>query len=60
MRNQGYIQTPIFYLAQSLEQMAKCSAVYFCQGWESARGCRIEHEVASRYGLAIYYEEEDK
>ena len=47
----------VAYLAKSIEAMSKCDAVYFCKGWEEARGCKIEHEVARSYGLAIIYEE---
>ena len=48
---------PVAYLAKSIKVMSKCDAVYFCKGWEEARGCKIEHEVAKNYGLAIIYEE---
>ena len=34
--------------------MSKCNAVYFCKGWENARGCRIEHETAKAYGFRHY------
>jgi hypothetical protein len=46
----------LYYLSKSLEVMSKCDAVYFCKGWEVARGCKIEHEVAKNYGLEIIYE----
>lgn len=49
--------TPVAYLAKSLEVMSKCDAVYFIKGWEKARGCKIEHEIAKAYGLAIIYED---
>ena len=49
--------TDVWYLSKSLEIMAECNAVYFCKGWENARGCKIEHEVAKNYGLEIIYEE---
>jgi hypothetical protein len=45
-------------LAKSLEKMAHCNTVYFAKGWENARGCKIEHEVALQYGLNIFYEEQ--
>ncbi len=38
--------------------MAHCNVVYFAKGWENARGCKIEHEVALQYGLDILYEEQ--
>lgn len=57
MKERGVIQIPLCFLAKSLENMSLCHAVYFCQGWENARGCRIEHEAAKAYGLNIIYEE---
>lgn len=57
MEARGVVQTPLCFLAKSLENMSLCHAVYFCKGWEQARGCRIEHEAAKSYGLKIIYEE---
>lgn len=57
MKERGVVQIPLCFLAKSLESMSLCHAVYFCQGWENARGCRIEHEAAKAYGLNIIYEE---
>jgi hypothetical protein len=36
--------------------MSLCHAVYFAKGWEEARGCKLEHDVAVAYGMAIFYE----
>lgn len=58
MAERGVVQIPVCFLSKSLEKMSLCHAVYFCKGWENARGCRIEHEVAKAYGLEILYEEE--
>lgn len=57
MERRGVAQIPLCFLAKSLENMSLCHAAYFCKGWESARGCRIEHEAAKAYGLEIIYEE---
>lgn len=57
MKTRGVVQIPLVFLAKSLENMSLCDAAYFCKGWEKARGCRIEHEVAVAYGLEIIYEE---
>lgn len=57
MEKRGVVQIPLCFLAKSLENMSLCHAAYFCKGWESARGCRIEHEAAKAYGLEIIYEE---
>lgn len=56
MRERGVVQIPLCFLAKSLENMSLCHAAYFCKGWEQARGCRIEHEVAEKYGLDVIYE----
>lgn len=56
MESRGVEQIPLCFLAKSLESMSFCNAVYFCKGWEKARGCRIEHEAAKEYGLEIIYE----
>lgn len=57
MKDRGVVQIPLFFLAKSLENMSLCHAVYFCKGWENARGCKIEHDAAVAYGLEIIYEE---
>lgn len=57
MEERGVVQTPLFFLAKSLEKMSLCHAVYFCKGWDQTRGCRLEHDAAVAYGLTIIYEE---
>lgn len=57
MTERGVVQIPLCFLAKSLENMSLCHAAYFCHGWEKARGCRIEHEVACAYGLDVIYED---
>lgn len=49
----------LYRLGHSLTDMACCDAVYFCRGWEDARGCRLEHEAAEAYGIECIYEEGD-
>ena len=57
MTERGVVQVPLAFLARSLENMANCHAAYFCKGWETARGCKIEHDAAVAYGLEVIYEE---
>ena len=56
MKERGVVQIPLCFLTKSLENMSLCHVAYFCKGWESARGCRIEHEAAKAYGLELIYE----
>ncbi len=58
MKERGVVQIPLCFLAKSLENMSKCHAAYFCNGWQDARGCRIEHAAAKAYGLTVIYEDE--
>lgn len=67
LRDKGYMvvntlftndaKGPLWFLGEALKAMSQCNAVYFCKGWENARGCKIEHEAAVEYGLHIMYEE---
>ena len=52
-------QIPIRFLNKSIATMSRCSAVYFCKGWTNARRCRIEHAVATEYGIPILYEDDE-
>lgn len=37
--------------------LAASEDVKLAKGWETARGCRIEHDVAVAYGLEVLYED---
>lgn len=45
----------IKYLARSIELIDDADRVLMMKGWERARGCRIEHEVAVAYGREVVY-----
>ena len=42
-------------LGKSISLMGEADLAVFAQGWQNARGCRIEHEVARDYGIPIAY-----
>lgn len=46
-------RSPIYYLAKSIELLDQADAVVFMRGWQDARGCRIEHQIAKDYGKFI-------
>ena len=56
MEERGVVQIPLCFLAKSLENMSKCHVAYFCDGWQNARGCKIEHDAAVAYGLEVIEE----
>lgn len=48
---------PSWYLGKSIMAMDDADVVVFYKGWDKARGCIIEHEVALKYGMNIVYVE---
>lgn len=51
------INWDIFWLSQSLERLAMADMIWLCDGWEYSKGCNIELECATRYGVGIMYPE---
>lgn len=44
---------PLWFLGKSLELLSTADIVYFADGWENARGCKIEYECVVEYGIDI-------
>ena len=44
---------PVWYFSKAIEAMSTVDAVYFMEGWEEARGCKLEHQIAEAYGITI-------
>ena len=47
---------PVFYLGKSIQFLSQADVAYFGGDWRNARGCLIEHEVATQYGIKIIEE----
>ena len=45
----------VYYLGKSISAMKDVDAIYMCDNWREARGCRIEHQVAREYGIKTLY-----
>lgn len=56
LANNKVVSIPVHFLAKAIDKMSTCHCVFFCDGWENARGCRIEHKIAEEYGLEIIHE----
>lgn len=41
----------LFYLGSAIQAMDHCDVVYFCKGWENAKGCQVEHYICELYGI---------
>ncbi len=44
---------PLWFLGKSLELLSVADIAYFAEGWQDARGCKIEHECAVQYGIRV-------
>lgn len=44
---------PLWFLGESLKLLSGADVAYFAEGWEEARGCRIERECAEEYGITV-------
>lgn len=51
---------PLVCLGHAITIMSKADAVVFDTGWQKARGCKIEYEIAKAYGKQIYFVIDDE
>ncbi len=47
----------VYYLGKSISAMKDIDALYMCDNWINARGCRIENQVAREYGIKILHKD---
>lgn len=47
-----------YCLGESIKMMADSALVIFANGWEQARGCRLEYQVADAYLMVTMTEKE--
>ncbi len=57
-KNEPHDAKPLWYLGESIKLMSEADVVFFCNGWQTARGCQIEHDCALEYGIDTMYEED--
>ena len=57
-KDKPYESSPLWYLGESIKLMSEADIVFFCNGWQTARGCQIEHDCALEYGIDTMYEED--
>ena len=57
-KDKPYEASPLWYLGESIKLMSEADIVFFCNGWQTSRGCQIEHDCALEYGIDTMYEED--
>lgn len=48
---------PLWCLGESLKLLSTADIAFFAKGWDSARGCKLEHAAAEAYGIDCIEEE---
>ena len=48
-------KTELECFSESIFHMSQCDILAMGQGWEHARGCKLEHEIAKSYGMEVIY-----
>lgn len=43
----------VWYVGRSILKLAEAEVVVFARGWETSRGCLVEHSCANEYGMTI-------
>lgn len=44
----------LFYLGRTIQRfLSDVDAVYFVDGWENAKGCRVERKICEEYGIMM-------
>lgn len=53
LSNKAVQKTSLWCLGESLKKLSEAHIAYFGQGWENARGCKLEHLACEEYGIKI-------
>ena len=46
---------PLWFLGESFKLLSTADLAVFAEGWEKARGCRLEHEATISYNINRIY-----
>ncbi len=44
----------LWHLGESIKLLSNADYIFLVDGWENARGCRIEYLCAEEYGIKIF------
>ena len=44
---------PLWFLGEAIKLLSTADVAYFAEGWQEARGCRIENACAIEYGIDV-------
>jgi hypothetical protein len=44
------------YMRKGIRELTKCDSIYMLKNWQDSEGAKIEHYIAEKLNLNIYYE----
>ena len=50
------INPALWHMGLALMRLSKAHVIYMCDGWDTTRGCTLEHQAALAFGVDIMYE----
>lgn len=50
------VNPALWHMGLALARLSRAHVIYMCDGWDTARGCRMEHQAAIDFGVNIMYE----
>jgi len=49
----------VYYMKESVKMLMNADAIYMLDGWEGSQGATVEHDLAEKLDIPIYYASED-
>lgn len=56
VNNNNVVNPALWHMGLALMRLSKAHVIYMCDGWETTRGCLMEHQAAVAFGVDIMYE----
>lgn len=56
VNNNNVVNPALWHIGLALMRLSKAHVIYMCDGWDTARGCLMEHQAAVAFGVDIMYE----
>lgn len=56
VNNDDVVNPALWHMGLALMRLSKAHVIYMCDGWDTTRGCLMEHQAAVAFGVDIMYE----
>lgn len=50
------VNPALWHMGLALARLSQAHVIYMCDGWDTTRGCTLEHQAALAFGVDIMYE----